>query len=157
MIFSYYFVALYGFGGSFHLTFWRVWLEVYQFCWLFQRISSWFHWSVLLFFKLLFHLFLLSSLFTSFNFVLSLAPLGRRLGWLGFFLLLQVGLYCYKPLSSNHFCCIPKILNHSLCFHLSPCIFYSNFLVDPLFTSMLFNLQVFMFFQDSFLQLTSSW
>lgn len=65
------------------------------------------------FFKLL---FISTVVLIYFYFVLSLAPLGRRLGWLGFFLLLQVGLYCYKPLSSNHFCCIPKILNHSLCF-----------------------------------------
>ena len=36
------------FKFSLFLSFWGVWLKIYQFCWSFQRTSFWFHWSVLL-------------------------------------------------------------------------------------------------------------
>ena len=51
--------------------------------------------------------------------LLFLDPLGVRLGCLRFFLLLEVHLYGYKLPSQNHFCCIPKILDH--CFLVFRC------------------------------------
>ena len=85
---------------------WWIWLEVYQFCWSFQRTSSWFQWSVPLFFLFVFVFFLVSIWFLSalifisflllvFSF-LFLAPSDIRLGCLRFFLLLEVGLYCHR-------------------------------------------------------------
>lgn len=74
------------FGSSFFILFFFpqwAWLEVYQFCWSFQRTSFWFHWSFLVSVAFISGLiFIISFLLLILGFVLFLAPLGVRLGCL---------------------------------------------------------------------------
>ena len=68
--------------------------------------------------------------------------------WFRFFLLLEVGLYCYIPLRG----CFGLLCFH---LHLFACVvlvcFFFDFPVCPLFCSMLFNLHVFVLLPGFFL------
>ena len=44
---------------------WSSWLETYQYCWSFQKISFWFNWYSILLYFFQFHLFLLLYYFFS--------------------------------------------------------------------------------------------
>ena len=109
---------------------------------IFFKNSSLIYWSFL-FFKTLFHLLPLWSLFPSFVFPF-LAPLGVNLDCLLGIFLVFWRKFCFEPSSENPFCYIPEIL---ICWYVS---LVSRFLISPLiplmiswlFSSTLLNLQI---------------
>ena len=90
---------------------WWVWLWVYQFCWSFQIITLWFHWSSLLFVCLYF-IYLCSDMISFLLLILGFVCSSFCSCFcckvsLSFFFFPEMGLYCYILPSQNCFFCVP--------------------------------------------------
>ena len=103
---------------------WSSWLETYQYCWSFQKISFWFNWYSILLYFFQFHLFLLlyyffSSAYFGYNMLSFCSFLTVETYIINFrsFSISNVCFQYYKFLSKHCFYCIPQILvNFSLIF-----------------------------------------